>query len=477
MKLSELLAANLGSLDADVTRVTDDSRLVQPGDVFVLDSRLGPKPAEYIAMARSKGARLIVADPALAGPGIHVAENPGLILSRWAKHTFPRQPQYVTGVTGTNGKTSVAWFVRELAMLTAHKAASIGTLGLYVGCDKVKDLGYTSPRAWELHQTLTELADSGVSHTCMEVSSHALALARADGVSFVGAGFTNLSPDHRDFHGTMENYFMAKQRLFTELLPAAKTAVVNISRPEGMIIAAMSKKCGHDLLTVGASSAELVVKVLAAESSGLVLNIKFDRLNEEIKVPLMGRFQGENLAVALGLAMASGIRLADTVAVLPKLAGVPGRMEVVRGPHTQPTVVVDYAHTPDALEVALNAIRPQVQGKLWVVFGCGGNRDKAKRPQMGKIAADLADEVVITDDNPRFEDAATIRAEIAAAAPRAHVVGDRTKAIAFALEKAAANDVILLAGKGHESGQIIAGETIPFDDRDVARKLLASEAA
>lgn len=470
MLLSNLLRQAPTNPDPTITHVVDDSRLVQKGSVFVVDADIMPNPKSLVKMAQEKGASYIIGNIALEGVTYH--PRPGRVLARWAKHTHPNQPSQVVGVTGTNGKTSVAWFYNQLLNGTGKKAASVGTLGVHQGSTKLLETGYTSPTALKTHEILEDLSTQNISHTCMEVSSHALQLYRLDGVKFSAAALTNITQDHLDFHKTMENYTAAKYRLFAELLPEDATAVLNITRPECWPLAALCKERGLSVLTYGTGQAELVVRPVKAMSKGMQLEIKFATHKEEVTLPLIGTFQAENLAAALGLALASGASWPKLMAALPHLSGVPGRMELMPSTSTQPAVVVDYAHTPDALERALTALRPLCQGNLIVVFGCGGDRDKEKRPKMGEIAQKLADHILITDDNPRTENAQQIRAEILAACPKGEEIADRKKAIKHAMTSASANDMILLAGKGHESGQIIGTETLPFNDREIAHQTL-----
>lgn len=475
MKLSALIGAPVAN-DIEVTRAVDDSRLVEAGDIFIIDSRQGPEAETYVKMALQRGAAYIISDDFYKGDkpaNLFLSDRPGIYMAKWAAQHWPHQPQYVMGVTGTNGKTSTAWFARELAMLAGNKAASLGTLGLYENADYKEYFGFTSPRPAKLHTMLDDLAKRDFSHVAMEVSSHALELGRMEGVNFAAAAFTNLTQDHLDFHGSMEGYFQAKARLFSEVMKPGSTAVINVGRLESMPLLATAKGAGLNVLTYGSANAELVVRIKNFSAAGMDVEIKYNHWNELVTVPLVGLFQGENLGAAIGLALSANIGMDSILQNLPKLTAVPGRMEAIVTPNTkQPTVVVDYAHTPDALKSALESLRPQVKGKLWVVFGCGGNRDKTKRPLMGKISKDLADRVVVTDDNPRFEEPDVIRGEIMAAATGAENIGDRRKAIEYALSHAASDDVVLITGKGPESGQIVKGVTTPFDDREVAREIL-----
>ncbi len=463
--------------------VRDDTRSLQPGEVLVWDSRIAPAKTEAVlADAQARGAGFVISD--VTATGVHTVPNAGLVLAAWARQQFPQQPAQLVGVTGTSGKTSVAWFARQLAAQCGVLSASVGTLGV-MRTDTDFDqeyTGFTSPTALKLHPILQQLASEQRSFCAMEISSHALALQRAEGVVLTAAGYTNFSQDHLDFHDTLAEYFQAKLRLFTELLPSGKTAVINSSREELWPVLAVVKQRGNPLLSVGTRNAELVAQIDRADARGLQLQLKYEATPVAIDVPLLGSFQAENLAVALGLCVAAGLPWPRLAAAASLVTGVPGRMELIRagGAAHAPAVVVDYAHKPDALEKALRALRPLVPqgGKLHVVFGCGGDRDATKRPIMGKIAADLADEVFITDDNPRTENAAAIRQQVlAGAGHKAREMGDRAGAIETAITAAGPEDVVLVAGKGHEQGQIVGREVLPFDDRVEVRRVLAGLAA
>lgn len=458
--------------------VRDDTRTLQPSEVLVWDSSIAPsKTAAVLADAQARGAGLVVSD--VTAPGVHTVPDAGLVLAAWARQQFPQQPAQLVGVTGTSGKTSVAWFARQLAARAGVPSASIGTLGV-MRTDTDFDeeyTGFTSPTALKLHPILQQLAGEGRAFCAMEISSHALALRRAEGVTLTAAGYTNFSQDHLDFHGSLAEYFQAKLRLFTELLPNGGTAVINSSREELWPVLGVVKQRGNPLLSVGTRNAELVVQIDRADARGLQLQLKYDATPVPLDLPLLGAFQAENLAVALGLCVAAGLPWPKLAAAAAQISGVPGRMELVRAgsPARVPAVVVDYAHKPDALEKALRALRPVVPqgGKLHVVFGCGGDRDATKRPIMGRIAADLADGVVVTDDNPRTEAATAIRQQVlAGAGANAQEIGDRARAIAATLEAAGPADVVLVAGKGHEQGQIVGREVLPFDDRVEVRNVL-----
>lgn len=469
--LTQALPANV--TEVEVERVVDDTRVLQRGDWLVWDEKVKPGISDGLfAQAREKGAAGIISNA--DGADVCV-EEPGDVLARWAANHWPRQPRVMLGVTGTSGKTSVAWFGQQLAAAAGVNAASVGTLGVVRNSEVLEYTGYTSPSALQLHPRLQALAEDGVDTCVMEVSSHAAALRRADGVRWEAMGWGNFDRDHLDFHGSVEAYFEAKMRLFDTVLPEGKTAVLNTNHSELWPVAAVAKQRGCPVLSVGTHTAELVVEVVEAEARGLMVKLKYTDVPELVRLPLVGSFQAENVALALGLLVAGGLPWEKLTAAASRLTGVPGRMEVVPGKETQPVVVVDYAHKPDALKKALEALRPQTRGRLWVVFGCGGNRDAGKRPVMGKIAADLADRVVVTDDNPRFENAGLIRQAVVAGAGGAkHVqnVADRREAIALAIQNAAVEDVILVAGKGHEDGQIVGEVVLPFDDRSVVREIL-----
>lgn len=480
MKLSSLLQQTV-ERDLEIIRVVDDSRVLERGDVLVWDERVKPDATERVfrdALERGAAAVVSNSDKLPDGDVFYWVEDAGAVLSRYAAERWPLQPSVVMGVTGTSGKTSVAWFVRQLARLCGLEAASIGTLGVMRADGDDAYTGYTSPTALKTHELLDGLAKDGVSHAVMEVSSHALALNRMDGVRFSAVGITNIAQDHLDFHGDLGAYAAAKLRLFTEVAPEGACAVLPIGRKECWSAAAIAKQRGLRVLTVGTANAELVVDVVHADGRGLDVLLKYDAVPVPVKLPLVGSFQAENLAVALGLLLGSGVAWKKLSAVVGQVTGVPGRMESVATPAGMPAVVVDYAHKPDALERVLVSVKPQLKdgGKLWVVFGCGGNRDALKRPLMGGIAARLADRIVITDDNPRHEDAAVIRAAILKgvtdAGGSADVMGDRKAAIAFALGKAGPQDVIVLAGKGHETGQIVGDKVLPFDDREMVREII-----
>lgn len=479
MKLSQLIGRSIEN-DVDVTRLQDDSRKVVSGDIYVVDFRLGKYVASFVDMAQQKGAAAILCDhetlhlvPEEKRTNLHVVERPLSFIGKWALDQVENKPAHLAAVTGTNGKTSIAWFFNQLVNAAGYPAASVGTLGVYTASTHQGTTGFTSPAPLKLAEIMAEFGRKKINYACLEASSHALELGRYEGLRFQAAAFTNLTQDHMDFHGSVDNYLAAKMRLFRDLMQPRGVAVVSTRRIENLLVMNLARECGLHLLTYGIANAELVVRPVEVSNRGMKVEVLFNKIKHQAWVPLMGAFQAENLAGALGLAMGCGIAIEKLLPHLEQISPVPGRMELMNpGDESCPTVVVDYAHTPDGLQTALKALRPMTKGKLWVVFGCGGDRDAGKRPQMGKIAADLADHVIVTDDNPRTENAADIRQQILAAAPAAVEVADRAEAIAYAVNKAEVGDIILVAGKGHETGQLINGHTHPFSDIDEAARCL-----
>lgn len=461
---------------ADVLALTADSRRVRPGTLFAALPGLRADGRAYIADAVARGAVAVLAPEGTAWPE-GVPPRP-LILHPEPRRAFALfaaahagvQPGTVVAVTGTNGKTSTAEFLRQLYAASGRRAASLGTLGV-VAPGRAGGDGLTTPDPVALAETLAALAREGVEAAAIEASSHGLDQYRLDGVRLAAAGFSNLTRDHLDYHGGMAAYRAAKLRLFAEVLPEGAPAVASTALDAETMgaLREIAARRGLRLDTTGESGS--LLRLLRAEPrpDGQALEIETDGRRHEVHLPLPGRFQAENALLAAGLAAATGV--ADPVALLPGLRGVRGRMELAaRLPHGA-TVYVDYAHTPDALERLLLALRPHTAGRLHVVFGAGGDRDRGKRPLMGEVAARLADAAIVTDDNPRGEDPAAIRAAILAACPGAREVGDRAAAIAAGLDALAPGDVLAVAGKGHEQGQTVGGTTHPFDDVAVVRRL------
>jgi UDP-N-acetylmuramoyl-L-alanyl-D-glutamate--2,6-diaminopimelate ligase len=434
--------------------------------------------------AVAKGAVAILTDDASAlvlGPAAHgriaiVADaNPQRCFALMAACFYRHRPKTIAAVTGTNGKTSVAHFTREIWEALGQKAASLGTLGWVVGNERHPG-ALTTPDPVTLHRTLGMLAERGVSHAVIEASSHGLAQFRLDGITVNAAAFTNLTRDHLDYHGDMDAYRAAKDRMFAALLTADGSAVLNADSPEFPRLAELARGRGHKIISYGlAAGADLRLVARRPRRDGQDVSLRLFGARDDVALKLIGEFQAMNVLAALGLVIATGAAPPAAVAALARLTTVPGRMQLV-GKTNGAAVFVDYAHTPDALHTVLAAARPHAEGRLVVVFGAGGDRDRGKRPLMGKVASEQADRVYITDDNPRTEIAAEIRRAILAAAPAAIEIGDRRTAIATAIGALAPGDVLIIAGKGHETGQIVGHETLPFDDAAIAREAIAGEA-
>jgi UDP-N-acetylmuramoyl-L-alanyl-D-glutamate--2,6-diaminopimelate ligase len=387
-----------------------------------------------------------------------------------AARFYGGQPETAVAVTGTSGKTSVADFTRQIFAALGYRAASLGTIGL-VTPDERRYGSLTSPDPIALHRTLAELASGGITHLALEASSHGLDQHRLDGLRLKAAAFTNLGHDHLDYHPSIEAYLAAKLRLFSEVLPPGGTAVVNTDSEHAGAVIEVALQAGRRVLTVGKAGETLALEALEPERFAQRLRVRHAGGAVDVRLPLLGGYQAGNALLAAGLAMTTGEAADRVLPTLERLEGVKGRLEVM-GQVRGGLVVIDYAHKPDALAAALAALRPFAPGKLVCVFGCGGDRDKAKRPVMGEIAGRLADTVIVTDDNPRSEDPRAIRAAILAGAPRAREIGDRAEAILAGSRLLGTGDVLLIAGKGHETGQIVGDKVIPFSDHEVVRDLL-----
>jgi UDP-N-acetylmuramoyl-L-alanyl-D-glutamate--2,6-diaminopimelate ligase len=409
----------------------------------------------------------------LAKTALIVTEDPRQALAYASALWFGAQPETMVAVTGTNGKTSVATFTRQIWMALDHRAINIGTTGVEGSWHAPSP--HTTPEPVTLHRMLADAAGANVTHAAMEASSHGLDQRRLDGVRLAAAGFTNFSQDHLDYHKTFEAYFDAKSALFTRLLPEDGVAVINIDDAKGEEMAALAEDRGQDVLRVG-TSPQADLRILGQRFDATGQDLRLEWLGEvyQIRLALIGGFQAENVVLAAGLCIGAGDDPARIFAALPQLAGVRGRMQHAATRQNGASVFVDYAHTPDALETALKALRPHVMGRIVVVFGAGGDRDTTKRPLMGRAAAQNADILFVTDDNPRSEDPATIRKAIMAACPEANEVGDRAEAILRGIDVLGPGDALLIAGKGHESGQTIKGQTYPFDDAEQASIAVAA---
>lgn len=487
MRLIDLIGAdamgeNAGAKDGEreVVGLTADSRLVAPGYLFAALPGVRADGRDFIDQAIAKGAVavLVPTGTPVAGGDVVVIEDdePRARLARLAARFYGRQPAVVAAVTGTNGKTSIASFVRQIWSRLGYPAASLGTLGFETP-GGVTPINMTTPDPVVLHALLADASDQGIDHAVLEASSHGIVQHRLDGVRFTAAAFTNLTHDHLDYHGSIEAYLDAKVDLFARVMPPGAYAVVNADSPHAEAVADAARRRPLAVLDYGrnASYLRLVSSKPFPQGQSLVLDIAGRR--HEVTVALPGDFQASNIMAALALVLACGGPVDATLAALGHLCPVPGRLERVGATADGASVYVDYAHTPDALATVLDALRPHARGELSVVFGCGGDRDRAKRPLMGKIAAEKADHAIVTDDNPRGEDAAAIRRDILAGCPEAIEIGDRATAIRTGVERLGPGDVLVIAGKGHESGQIVGEDVIPFDDRQEARAALDTLAA
>ena len=460
----------------EITGLAADSRRIGPGMLFAALPGSKADGRAFVGEALARGAAAVLADPSLADAGLPVPlvldPAPRRRLALMAARFFGRQPRCIASVTGTNGKTSVVSFTRQIWARQQLPAASLGTLGLEAPGHR-DETGLTTPDPVRLQALLATLAAEGVEHVALEASSHGLDQQRLDGVRFTAAAFTNLSRDHFDYHGSAAAYFAAKRRLFAELLPAGGTAVLNADQPEFEDLAALCHTRGIEVLDYGRRAERIRLLAQHPHTSGQMLEVSVEGRDAHVETALVGNFQAANLLAGLGLVLATGGNVTTSAEALAYVEGARGRLqEVARHPCGAP-VFVDYAHTPDALSQVLQALRPHTAGRLWVVFGCGGDRDPGKRPVMGEIAARLGDRVIVTDDNPRTEEPGSIRRAILAASPGALEIGDRAQAIRTALAGLQPGDVLVIAGKGHESGQIVGQVRLPFDDALEARKALA----
>ncbi len=461
-----------------VTGLTADSRKVRPGHVFAALKGVASDGQDFIPEALAKGAIAVLTDrPAETGTAVLVlAPEPRLALARAAARLHPAQPGVMAAITGTNGKSSTVDFLRQLWTHAGHRAASMGTLGA-IGPAGAIDLGHTTPDPVAIHQTLDTLAQDGVTHCAMEASSHGLDQYRLDAVCLSAVAFTNFTQDHLDYHQTMAAYRAAKLRLFSALAPAGIPAVINADSPERDAFETAARSAGLALFSVGWRGSDLKIAELMPRATGQTLFLNHRGTEARVDLPLIGEFQALNALTAAGLALALGTPFDTVTAGLAQLRPVTGRLEFVGETAAGAGVFVDYAHTPDGLDVLLRAARPHTAGELVVVFGCGGDRDRTKRPLMGAVAARQADRVIVTDDNPRSEDPAAIRAAVLEGCPGAAEIGDRSEAIHQAIGQLRAGDTLLIAGKGHETGQVVGTTVIPFSDQQTALAALTALAA
>ena len=462
---------------APVSGLAIDHRKVTPGAIFGAFPGVKVNGEDFIEAAIEAGAVAIVARPEAkvdTSRTVHiVAANPRQRFAEIAAKLYAPLPATIAAVTGTNGKTSVADLLRQIWTRLNRPSASLGTLGVITAIGK-RDLGMTTPDVLTFLSTMSSMERAGINHVVFEASSHGLDQHRVDGVDVKAAAFTNLTRDHMDYHGTMEAYRDAKARLFSDLLSKDGTAVLWMDDPAADFMAEVAASRGIRILPVGTGAtaiAGLRMTERQALPDGQKLTVEYQGKPHEIRLPLLGGYQAANALVAAGLAIACGEQAMRVFEALGAVKGVPGRLQKAATTPAGAPVFIDYAHTPDGLRAAIEALRPHCQGRLITVFGCGGDRDRGKRPQMGAIAASLSDLVYVTDDNPRSEDPKAIRAEILSATPRAIEIGDRAEAIRAALKAARAGDLVLVAGKGHEQGQIVQGVVHPFDDVEVAARI------
>jgi UDP-N-acetylmuramoyl-L-alanyl-D-glutamate--2,6-diaminopimelate ligase len=469
------LPAGAGSLA--IAGLTADSRQAAPGFLFAALAGSHLDGARFAADAADRGAVAVLAaegvDIAVPIPVIRSADA-RRALALMAARFYPRQPEKLVAVTGTSGKTSVADFARQIFTFAGKSAASVGTLGI-VTAKGTRYGAMTTPDPVILHRDLDQLARDGVTHVALEASSQGLDQRRTDGLRLTAAAFTNLGRDHLDYHPSVEAYFAAKMRLFDTVLPPSGTAVVQCDGPYADRVVAIARARGCPLIRIGHEGEEIRILALAPDEFRQRLTVSAFGRERQILLPLAGAFQAENALSAAGLAIAAGIDADTAFAALEHLAGAPGRLELIGRKANGAMIFLDYAHKPEALVSVLSTLRPMTRGRLMVVFGAGGDRDPGKRPLMGEAAADNADTVIVTDDNPRTEDAAAIRKAVIDGAPGAIEIGDRGEAIRHAVAKLKSGDVLCIAGKGHETGQIVGTAVIPFSDRDVAQAALRAE--
>lgn len=480
--LSSLGLTAQGEANPDITGIAVDSRQVKDGFLFAAMPGITVHGAEFIQYAVRMGAVAVLTDAkgaaiaadlmAEAGVAVIITDAPREALSRTAALWFGAQPATMIAVTGTNGKTSVSTFVRQIWIEMGLSAVNLGTTGVEGAW--TAPLAHTTPEPITLHRALADAATNGITHAAMEASSHGLDQRRLDGVTLKAAGFTNFTQDHLDYHATFEAYFDAKAGLFSRVLPEDGTAVINIDDPKGIDMAAIARARGCEVISVGRDGGDLHLTGQRFDATGQDLRFDWRGKTYQKRLNLIGGFQADNVLLACGLVIACGAKPADVFDTIPHLTTVRGRMQLAATRDNGGAVFVDYAHTPDAIATALQAMRPHVMGRLVAIVGAGGDRDTTKRPLMGRAAAEHADMVFVTDDNPRSEDPAVIRAAVMAGAPDATEVGDRAEAILRGVDAIGPGDALLIAGKGHETGQTIGDDVLPFDDVEQASVAVAA---
>lgn len=479
MKLSKLAGSSgldLPEQAVEISRLTADSRKVQAGTLFAALPGTRVNGNDFIASAVASGASAVLAGSSFK-PGddfpvpLIIVSDVRRAFAMMAAAFHAPQPDQLVAITGTSGKTSVAGFVRQIWQSGGMAAASIGTLG--VVSEKLTIYGsLTTPDTVRLHELLHDLAARGVTHTALEASSHGLDQRRLDGVDLAAAAFTNLGRDHLDYHRDQEAYFQAKLGLFNRLLAPGRTIVLDSDEAWSDKVAAVASERELRVFTIGESGTGIRLKRCEPDGAGQGLLLQADGQDYQIRLPLIGRFQVSNALIAAGLAIATGMEVSAALGALEHLIGAPGRLEHVGDHASGAHVFVDYAHKPDALETVLKTLRPFTRTRLIVVFGAGGDRDHGKRALMGAVAETLADVTIITDDNPRSEDPKLVRAAILAEAPSAREIGDRAEAIHAAVGMLRDGDILVVAGKGHEEGQIVGDQTLPFSDHKVLAEAL-----
>ncbi|WP_380058352.1 UDP-N-acetylmuramoyl-L-alanyl-D-glutamate--2,6-diaminopimelate ligase [Falsihalocynthiibacter sp. SS001] len=482
-RLADLGLAARGGADVRVTGISVDSRNVEEGYLFAGLPGAKMHGATFIEFALRMGARAILTDKAGAeiartaleqsDAALVVVEDPRMALAYAAALFYAGQPAHMVAVTGTNGKTSVANFTRQIWIAMGLSAANLGTTGVEGAYQA--PMTHTTPEPITLHKLLSNMARAGITHAAMEASSHGLAQRRLDGVRLMAAGFTNFSQDHLDYHKDFDDYFNAKAGLFERVLPPEGKAVINIDDPRGQQMAEVARGRGQRVLSVGrATGADMCLLGQRFDASGQELLFSYDGAQHQVRLPLIGGFQAENVLLASGLAIACGAKPDAVFETLRELQTVRGRMQHAATRENGAAIFVDYAHTPDAVATALKALRPHVMGRIIVVLGAGGDRDTGKRKLMGQAAAEHGDVVFVTDDNPRSEEPSAIREMVMEGCPEAHNVGDRAEAILRAVDSLGSGDALLIAGKGHETGQTIGDVTLPFDDAEQASVAVAA---
>lgn len=458
--------------DASVTGLSADSRSIKPGMVFAALPGTAMDGRDFIPQAIEKGAVAILSVAGVdASVPVIVVAKPRLVYAQVAAKLFPGQPEVLVAMTGTNGKSSTVDFLRQIWAYAGLNAACFGTLGVTSSAG-YKPMSHTTPDALALHQTLSDLKAEGVTHVAMEASSHGLKQNRMDAVKVTASGFSNLTQDHFDYHPSVQDYFSAKARLFIDLTPRGAPVVVNTNDKFGKHLVEVCQGLGHDVLQVGWTGEHVRIDEVMPHASGQKLTLFVEGVRYAVDLPLAGEFQVLNAVAALGLAIKTGVKTSVAVESLEHLVGVSGRLELA-GLKDGAPVYVDFAHTEDGLEKLLRSVRPHTAGDIVIVFGCGGDRDPDKRHKMGAVAAKLADQVIVTDDNPRTENAVDIRSAVLRGCPEATEIGDRARAIAEGIKRLGPKDCLVIAGKGHEQGQIIGKKVIPFSDVDVAKEILS----